>query len=65
MIKCAICSTNIPKPGVICEECYVDKLQADKQILVEVLKEIIEDDSTWAYIQNICYSALRKVGVED
>ena len=35
--------------------------QADKAKLVEALKEIIEDDSTWAHIQNKCYAAIEGV----
>ncbi len=37
------------------------QLQADKAKLVEALKEIIEDDSTWAHIQNKCYAAIEGV----
>ena len=29
--------------------------------LLEALKEIIEDDSTWAHIQNKCYAAIEGV----
>ena len=39
----------------------LNRLQADKAKLLEALKEIIEDDSTWAHIQNKCYAAIEGV----
>ena len=40
-VKCKSCSTEIPKPGVVCESCYTERLE---QILENIADICVDYD---------------------
>ena len=52
MNSCEVCHCNIPKPGVICEECYVEKLETE---IERLRKEILESLIKRVEVVNVSY----------
>ena len=55
MPKCKKCLTYIPKPGVICEACYVEELEAD-------LHSVMDKKNTPEQMAKIKAAILQEVG---
>ncbi len=42
MPKCSSCSSDIPSPGIICEECYVERLRVAAREAMDLARQASE-----------------------
>ncbi len=70
MPKCSSCSSDIPSPGIICEECYVERLRVAAREAMDLARQASEWQATFNMrnafreIQKILTAALDDVKEE-